>query len=94
MKKRAVKTEARNAREAIEKMLIEKKLSNKIDYEVVKSLNIIGSLPQPPKIEESSTKAEDSLISKRTNTEPDDGVNIIFINIFFYIFKFCLRKFD
>lgn len=82
MKKRVVKTEARNAGEAIEKMLIEKKLSNKIDYEVVKSLNIIGALPLPPKVEESSTKAEDSLISKRTNTDPDDGVLIIFIDIF------------
>ena len=50
-RKKASKTEANTAGEAIEKMLAEKKISSKINYDVLKDLNspgITGSVPGTP----------------------------------------------
>lgn len=76
VKKRPVKTEARSAREAMEKMLHEKKISSKINYDVLMNLNL-GSAgkpvepPPPPPTMETPTKVEETVAVKRSKAEPD-----------------------
>lgn len=52
VKKKSNTTPANSAGEAIEKMLQEKRISSKINYDVLKSLNIASSVKNVEKTEE------------------------------------------
>lgn len=96
MKKRPVKIEARSAREAMEKMLHEKKISSKINYDVLMNLNLgsVAKPVEPPPKMETPTKVEEAVAVKRSKTEPD--INTVQVYLCFFVFSLfenclCLR---
>lgn len=93
MKKRPVKTEARSAREAMEKMLHEKKISTKINYDVLMNLNLgsAGKLVEPPPpTMETPTKVEETIAVKRSSkADPDIYAVQVYLCFIFGLFENC-----
>lgn len=93
MKKRPVKTEARSAREAMEKMLHEKKISTKINYDVLMNLNLgsAGKLVEPPPpTMETPTKVEETIAVKRSKADPDIYAVQVYLCFIFGLLKIVL----
>ena len=58
IRKKLAMNESSTAGEAIERMLAEKKISNKINYDVLKGLNVIGGSSPSNNIQSKTTKRD------------------------------------
>lgn len=68
--KKRTKEQANSVGEAVEKMLIEKKISNKINYDVLRNLNRENELEKPSKPEELEIATSEPVFSLLQAVQP------------------------